>query len=76
VGEQMDGDLSVSRFSPCIGKRKRIRSWCHGRTYRQTGAGSGVPVLQSSNVNQASAPWLEEGSGMRRQLADDGVWCG
>jgi hypothetical protein len=50
--------------------------WLRARKREGIRPNRGVPVLQSSIVNQASTPWLEEGSGMRRQLADDGAWCG
>jgi hypothetical protein len=50
--------------------------WLRARKREGIQPNRGVPVLSRSNVNQASPPWFEEGSGMRRQLADDGTWCG
>ena len=50
--------------------------WLRARKREGIQPNRGVPLLPPSNVNQASAPWLEQGSGMRRQLADDGAWCG
>ena len=50
--------------------------WLRARKREGNSPNRGVPVLSPSNVNQASTPWLEEGSGTRRQLADDGAWCG
>jgi hypothetical protein len=38
---------------------------------------TGVPLpTLSTQSNRATFPWLGDGSGMRRQLADDGCWTG
>jgi hypothetical protein len=38
---------------------------------------TGVPLpTLPTQGNRAAFPWLEEGSGTRRQPADDGAWCG